>query len=283
MASPAKRRRPSCIPGLVLRGFAKGTRHDAATPELVDLRVTDDGLVLAEWRATGSAVYKVTAAGAVRVVLKADGAPSWRGLVVRCSCPDGQRHAASVDEAIVVCKHGDAALRSVMDPDGEAAVSRLVDAAAREAAEARLRQERELPGERARVEHALKHLSAAQLVDVISRRIQTFEGLEHAANLFADLPPPRALTCLRCKEEYDPALCQGKPCKVLHPSSETEWETSKKSWEVCRRCDATFDLNGIHSWAKNAIQDDGPYCFEGDHTTDPDLVEEEDWDAEYDD
>eukprot|EP00563_Minutocellus_polymorphus_P020753 CAMPEP_0197715744 /NCGR_PEP_ID=MMETSP1434-20131217/856_1 /TAXON_ID=265543 /ORGANISM="Minutocellus polymorphus, Strain CCMP3303" /LENGTH=70 /DNA_ID=CAMNT_0043299953 /DNA_START=29 /DNA_END=242 /DNA_ORIENTATION=- len=46
------------------------------------------------------------------------------------------------------------------------------------------------------------------------------------------------------------------------------WDTSKKSWEHCRRCGKDFALDGFHSWGKRRRDDpetEGPYCYETTH------------------
>ncbi|KAJ1461797.1 hypothetical protein M885DRAFT_611406 [Pelagophyceae sp. CCMP2097] len=192
MASPAKRRWPSCIPGLVLRAFGEDAHRGGVLTQWEIVMASSDKAKLVDLRVTEG--------------------------VVAADCHDGQRTAWTPDDRIAPhrCRHVVTALRSAVDPDGEAANARVLDAVARADTETRARQERELPGERARVEHALKHFSPAEVVKAISRRLQTFEGLALAAELFADLPPPRVrLRCLRCENKYDPALRgdDGKPCK----------------------------------------------------------------------
>ena len=73
-------------------------------------------------------------------------------------------------------------------------------------------------------------------------------------------------------------------CKIEHPDDccVTQWDGSKTSWSECKRCNKTFNLDGVHSWGRNAVDDDGAYCFQGQHTTDPNVIEEDgfDWDAD---
>jgi hypothetical protein len=68
---------------------------------------------------------------------------------------------------------------------------------------------------------------------------------------------------------------------VRHPCRETIWVTEDRSYEFCRRCEGSFELDGPVSWFGQAVEDVGPYCFEGDHTTDAYLVEGEIWGPEH--
>ena len=262
--------------------FTQGSRHQADVPELLTFEIRE-GAVEAEWRATGSSVYAVTARGEVRVSFDERGKPHYDGLKVRCSCPDGERQNASSDRSL--CKHAFAAIQSVVDPDADATIEGMRKAAAASRAEVEAAQDKELPGERDRVKNALAHLSSGEVVKYVARSLGTLEGLRAVARHV--FPPdtvaaPNVLRCLRCKEDYDPSFCGKNPCKVRHPFTRTEWDTSKKSWEYCRRCGATFNLWGAHSGGKRGVRDDGEYCFEGDHTTDPVVFSEENWeDPDY--
>ena len=57
-----------------------------------------------------------------------------------------------------------------------------------------------------------------------------------------------------------------------------EWNGSKISWYECRRCGNTFNCYDVHD-----VDDEGPWCFEGEHTTDRALVKCEGWDDDDDD
>ena len=148
-------------------------------------------------------------------------------------------------------------------------------------------QDEELPGERERVTNALDRLPPETIVRLLRDSLRSLDGLRAVASHV--LPPeaaptPNVLRCLRCDESFDPAFAGRKSCKVQHPDAcvHTDWESSKRSWDHCRRCDATFNLNGFHSWGRHNVSDDGEWCFEGEHTTDPRVVAEEKWDEDPD-
>lgn len=51
-------------------------------------------------------------------------------------------------------------------------------------------------------------------------------------------------------------------------AANTNWDTSKKSWQHCRQCDETFGLDGYHSSGKRRRDDpeeEGDYCYEVQH------------------
>lgn len=219
------------------------------------------------------------------------------GLRVRCSCPDGDRQWASSEKAgkLRVCKHATAALESVVDA---VAVAMAVKTGAARAAKLkkekvqragklvkeRAAQDKALPGERARIEHGLRNLPATEIVAHLQREIESLAGLRNLARIFGSgvMPAKQVLRCLRCDRDYDPHF--GTACKIQHPADccVTRWDGSKISWSECMRCNSTFDLDGVHSWGRNAVGDDGEYCFEGQHTTDAKVMQEDgfDWDAD---
>lgn len=253
--------------------FVAGSRHSAATPALKRFEVHDGGTVDVEWEATGSSVYSVSARGRVRVSFDERGRLRGEGLAVRCTCPDAARQSG-----VHLCKHAYAAIQSVVDPDADEKITELGAAARATAEAARAAQDVAMPGERKRVVNALAHLPPAEVVEFVRKAaLGSVEGLHAvAAYVFpADaVAAPNVLHCLRCDEDYDPALCGEKACRVLHPFTEEGWETSKMSWELCLRCDATFNVVG----RPRGIRDDGEYCFEGDHTADPVPFKQKGWD-----
>ena len=279
------------IPGLVPAAYRAGSFNTAPTPELVSATTTAAGVEF-EWQAKGSSVYSITASGSLRA--EGDG---FVGLKVECSCPDGQRQKlASLQRGtIIVCKHGFAALNSVQDPEAVAtavasAKRQKVEAAEREKQakqqqeEQRRLQEAEMPGERARIEYGLKSLSAQDVVKQLSTAAQRLDGLRHLSALFppSKMPTPSVQHCVRCDTDYDPQFASQRVCRVEHPhdACRTMWEGSKKSWQECSRCGKTFGCDGMHSWDRRAVEDQGEWCFEGEHTTDEAVVEDEGWDDE---
>jgi hypothetical protein len=151
----------------------------------------------------------VTAKGALRTNDEALGGVQLEALDVRCSCPDGvkQHLATAVGGKLHVCKHAAAALDSVLDHTMKA----------REAAQAKLREQHqlkqqallaaervkhdaEMPGERARIEHGLKNFEAETVVQLLRSGLGTLDGLRAAAVLFPRdvFPPPSIQHCRRC-------------------------------------------------------------------------------------
>lgn len=280
-----KRKRPrTVIPLLSDSHFCRGSRHDAPTPKLVDFDLRDDGAVTVEWRATGSSTYAVTARGKVCVTVDASGRVQRGGLDVQCSCPDGERQRSTTSS---LCKHAYAATQSVLDPDADDAIERLRSRAAAAARAVEAAQDTELPGERGRITNALDRLPPKEVVQLVRDSLRSIDGLRAiAAHIFPPeiAPAPNVLHCLRCDEDFDPAFAGRNACKMLHPDDfvKTCWDGSKKSWRHCRRCDANFHLDGFHSCGKQSMSDDGEYCFQGEHTTDPTVVAEEKWDEDPD-
>jgi len=90
--------------------YIAGSRHSANTPQLIRSEVNDDTSVDFEWQAVGSSIYRVTAKGMLT-------GSSIDAFKVVCSCPDGdrQRDASRISKKLYVCKHGKAALDSVID------------------------------------------------------------------------------------------------------------------------------------------------------------------------
>lgn len=286
------------MPGLVREACVAGSWHTAGTPDRIRSEV-DGTTVDFAWRAVGSSVYNVTAKGAVKVTgMTSDGLPifDYESFSVRCSCPDGERqHASSqATQRLYVCKHAKSSLDSVLDPSAIAELTiKAEEAAAKAKAEAERRatcekeqrtlQDRDMPGERERIEYGLSKRSDAAIVSMIKEATKTAEGLEALTKVFPKevMPPKKAVKCGRCGKEYDPQVASDTVCREEHPydRSRTMWDTSKKSWEHCRRCNKDFNLDGFHSWGKRKRddpEDEGPYCYETTH------VPEDEYDADND-
>ena len=260
-----------------------------------------------EWTAKGTRTYAIVAKGRLELTGWSQptpgyacrtAEPTFSGLAVRCSCPDGDRQLARsrASGKLYVCKHATVALESVVDDEavaemakkiakvreeGAQRATKLREEAARRAvklAAERAAQDKELPGERERVEHGLGKLSAEEIVRHLRTAIETTAGLRNVATIFGPgvMPVRQVLHCLRCDEDYDPQF--DTECRIEHPDSRTRWDGSKISWEECYRCEATFNLNGVHSMSRNSVQDAGEYCFQGQHTTDPDVIAEDGFD-----
>ena len=135
-----------------------------------------------------------------------------------------------------------------------------------------------------RIEHGLKKLPATEIVAHLHGRSKSLARLRNLARMFGSdvMPPKQTLRCLRCDQDYNPQF--DTACTIEHPYDcrVTRWDGSKISWSECMRCNSTFDLDGVHSWGRNAVGDDGEYCFEGQHTTDAKVMQEDafDWDAD---
>ena len=257
-----------------MKSYTVGSWHDAPTPTLVRSEVTAAAFDFA-WSASGSAVYSVTAKGAIRKSAAAPGGVRLEALEVQCTCPDGVRQLlmSHMGGKLCVCKHGAAALASVHDPavkshEAEAAKQRERQLAAEQAAASaeRAKQDAQMPGERARMEHALTNRSAEDVVDLLRSRLGTLDGLRAAAALFpADVfPPPSMRHCQRCGKDYDLHIPAQLVCKLDHPDGQvsTRWESSKRSYSECGTCGKTFDH---HGYGSEESDEDGAYCWQGEH------------------
>lgn len=125
--SHLRRQRDACIPGLVPQAYIEGSQYKAPTqPVLKTSRIDDTtGHCDFHWEAKGSTgdTYDIRATGKLELVVVGDsGGTVGRGLKVICSCPDGQRQAVApvTLQKMIVCKHGAAALLSVLDPEAMA-------------------------------------------------------------------------------------------------------------------------------------------------------------------
>lgn len=274
-----------CIPGLVPEAFTVMSRNQCSAPTLLSSSVKGRGTVDFKWEVSGSSVYEITAKGKLRLKEWKDRQPVYEGLIVKCSCPDGLRqHVANLqDGGTRVCKHGAAALNSVIDAAASARLQETKDAAIVEQQqkarkdvikleEQRQTQDSLLPGERERLEHGLTSRQPADIVAILLNKIESVEGLRAAAELFSreDMPPPVRRRCRRCRKTYDPQIPTQRICRVPHPEDMVcrEWEGSKQSWMECAACGKTFDLRGFFVNGKRRRDDpfdEGPYCFEGEH------------------
>ena len=238
----------------------------------------------AEWSAKGSNsnVYTITALGSYGRENKL------KDLSVTCSCPDGARREPQSrasfnhggNDRVSVCKHAYAALSSAVDK--KAALAVKTEKANRKKAKlkAQKRQDAELPGERERILHGFKHLGAEKVLSLLNEELESFDGLRRIIDIFDEnkMPKPQILHCLRCDEDFDENFSNSKSCVMHHPEecSETVWESSKKSYDYCSRCDNSFNADGFHSWGRNSVQEVN-HCFVGSHTTNPDVVAAENW------
>jgi hypothetical protein len=282
---------------LVTQAFTKGSRHKAPCPALKTSQVNEEsGEVSFEWEAAGSSggSYQIHAVGALQLDLDDRGNPVGRGLKVTCSCPDGKRQAAvSLKESkIVVCKHAASALESVLD-DGaqsryESNLARIkqerqevVSLKRQEEEQAKQEQDRQMPGERARIEYGLKALSRDEIHRQLEASCKTVEGLRALTTIFPEsiVPVPQTKYCVRCKKNYDGRYSEQKVCRLRHTHQlcHTEWDGSKVSWEHCYRCDGDF---GIPDFYRKSPYDVGEWCFQCEHTQDETLIEEEKWNAD---
>lgn len=298
-----RRRRPPCIPGLVPQAFVKGSRHSAPCPVLKSSEVEEEdgaGQCHFVWEAKGSSggSYEIKATGKLEMELDKHDKPVGRGLQVTCSCPDGERQAAAslTQNKIVVCKHGAAALESVLDEEaaerhGDDMLllrqERATEAERRRQEEERAAQEQErvMPGERARIEYGLSGaLSDQEIKKCLNDACKSVEGLRALAVVFPEscVPVPQTKYCVRCKEHYDERFQEQKVCRMEHPYEHcsTEWDGSKISWQHCYRCDGDFGVPDSYQRRRNAPYDVGEWCFQGEHTQDESLVEKENWDAD---
>lgn len=279
------------IPGLGSSAYTKGSWHSAPTPTLLRSEVRAAAFDF-EWSASGTKVYKVTATGAFRKSAAAPGGLQLQSLEVKCSCPDGEKQllASSTGGKLYVCKHGAAALRTVQDPAVtavEAAEAKIRDQqAAKEAAKLaaeratlaaklvaeHVKQEEQMPGERARIEYGLTKREAGDVVKLLLSGLRTVDGLRAAATLFppSAFPPPSIRHCRRCGADYDLNIPAQLACQLEHPEDHvrTHWEDSKHCYEECGKCGKTFNLQGYSDFGYRKRSDPtegGPYCWEGTH------------------
>lgn len=293
-----RRKRDHCIPGLVPQAFTRGSRHTAPVPTLDTAELDEEtGECNFKWEAKGSlGSYEITAVGRLIMEVDSYGKPVGRGLKVTCSCPDGQRQAAEAldQNRIIVCKHGTAALESVLDEEAIAQFQTNLIRLQRQREEkaskqkdleeaAKAEQERTMPGERSRIEYGLKAMTHDEIQKHLEDSCKTVEGLRCMAVLFPQsiMPSPQTKTCVRCHKKYDERYADQRVCRVEHPSEHcnTKWDGSKISWQHCYRCDNDFDVPDCY-YGRNRPYDSGKWCFEGEHTQDEAKIEEEEWNAD---
>lgn len=283
------------IPGLGTKSFAVGSWHSAATPTLLRSDVSATGFSF-EWSATGTQVYTVKASGALRQSAAAPGGTLAEALCCTCTCPDGARQALATETLgkLYVCKHGAAALNSVLDPavkaeeaTQEATQRQLAAQQAATLAAERVKQDAEMPGERARIEQGLTKRKAKEVVAPLFARLRTLEGLRAAVAFFPPefLPPPSTQHCRRCGMDYDVNIPSQLVCRVEHTYTEgsRRWEDSKHSYDECSKCGGAFNLDGYSSLGRRKRGDpvdSGPFCWEGAHkaSSEPDSDEDEEGD-----
>mmetsp|Transcript_43105 Transcript_43105/g.84703 ORF Transcript_43105/g.84703 Transcript_43105/m.84703 type:complete len:305 (+) Transcript_43105:111-1025(+) len=282
------------IPGLIRELYFAGSRHTASTPDLIRSNV-DGKAIDFEWKATGSDVYKVVANGLIDIIeWDREGMPRFDSdlFQVTCSCPDGARQRVTSNDSgkLYVCKHAKSALDSAIDASAAENVQSQKKARAAEASRKRAdrtaylenqreQQEKKLPGERDRIEHGLSKRSTDEIMNFLKESIATVDGLEALTKVFPveKMPVKKTTKCGRCKKEYDPSISSDQVCRMEHPYEKvgTEWDGSKKSWDHCRQCNKTFNLNGFHSWGKrgrNDPYDEGEYCYVDTHVPEEGYV-----------
>jgi hypothetical protein len=181
---------------------------------------------------------------------------------------------------IIACKHGAAALKLVQDPDAIAVAVAQAKHQKMERDEKHRLQDVQLPGEHECNDYRLKQLSAESVVNHLTSIAHSVDGLRQLAALFTErvMPKPSVRHCIRCDMDYDPQYCSKLACKVSHPEAVVSqcWIGSKKSWDECRQCRNTFNCCGMHGF----VDDEGPWCFKGEHTPDQAVVKEEGWDED---
>ena len=244
-----------------------------------------------------SSVYSVTATGSVVIQEWNDLGPrfDYSQFTVVCSCPDGSRQLDCSDsDTLYVCKHAKSALDSVCDPKATKSLQQTrKDKIARYKEEKaqreeylmdqRREQDKLFPGERERIDHGLSKRTDKEIAKLVKQSVQTVEGLEALVKLFPPsvMPAKKSIVCGRCKQVYDPQVQSDLICREEHPFDRvrTEWNGSKKSWDHCRRCDKTFNLNGFNTWGKRRRddpQEEGEYCYETTHVPQDEYNESKD-------
>ena len=94
-------------------------------------------------------------------------------------------------------------------------------------------QDRQMPGERARVEYGLEALSHEDIQRQLQASCKTVQGLRALTVIFPEsvMPAPQSKYCVRCHKNYDERYPDQKVCRVEHPFDfcHTEWDGSKIS------------------------------------------------------
>ncbi len=257
------------IPGLTRECFVKQSHNSAPTPKLVSFDVKNDTFAFT-WIASGSlGDYEISARGSI----------ASRRWSCDCSCPDGERQQSSSNQfgRVHVCKHGEAALMSVLDKEAEKRKLEESQKRARIAESIKMEQERVLPGERARIEKILKMMTAQEIEQHLRKALQSScESLKVLGALF----PAEECTasyCFKCKQLV--LKSQQPTCRVRHENTETRWEGSKKSFQECMDCGKCFGYNGYYNGDE---LDEGSYCYQGSHVFTEQGGEDDDDDEEED-
>ena len=134
-----------------------------------------------------------------------------------------------ISKKLYVCKHGKAALDSVIDTatqdKSNAERKQRAPKAAHKGAEQhqkyleeqRTIQNRDMPGERERIEYGLSKRSDRDIVNLIKGASKTVEGLEALTKIFPKevMPTKRTVICGRCEKEYDPQVSGDNVCREV--------------------------------------------------------------------
>lgn len=127
-------------------------------------------------------------------------------------------------------------------------------------------------------------MTEKEIVKHVQNKMDTLEGLQALAGLFdpSVMPEPEPRHCVRCRKSYDPRYASVNLCRMEHPYHRVrhEWMGSKRSWDHCERCDKDFNVSGFHYGERNAPEDEGEWCFVGEHTQDEEMVMDEEWEEE---
>lgn len=268
------------FPGLVKEAYKSGSNNRAHTPKLISLLQRDDGKIDAFWQALGSAgdTYSIRAGGSITKT-EANGKLHYSGLNVSCDCIDAKKKSNCGSN--LLCKHAFAALNSVIDHACTASTAAQIHEMQQEMALKKQRleqeaplireeQEKKFPGERDRILYGLSVLPAEDIVKLLLTAITTADGLRACAAIFipAVLPNKQIVTCTRCKEVWD--LQYPGKCRISHVDGNTEWDTSKISFEVCGRCGEkhSFSYDNNNRNDHTSFNEEESWCFDGTHTLD---------------
>jgi hypothetical protein len=121
------------------------------------------------------------------------------------------------------CKHVARCLRTVIDPEAEVAVERAKSAKLAAELEVKQAQDTELPGERERLQYALKKLSAGEVVEHLMSHMRSgVDELRAVAKVFSasEFPARQTQHCYRCDKDFDTRY--EPECAMPHPASSVE-------------------------------------------------------------
>ncbi|CRK94958.1 CLUMA_CG008446, isoform A [Clunio marinus] len=253
----------------------------------------EDGRIInANWSVKGTSTYILTLKCKTLQNIQPSHA-KWDNFVITCSCPDGKNRRK------LICKHAHKCLTTVVDTTLEAEQkkiaeeerkkwekvfkeeaekeAKIVKEKAKKRRELAIEQELALPGERKRILRGLDTIKRMNFREfVLEKCNESVESLEHLSKLFPEslLPKISDLTtkCERCKKFFAPTNNTEKSCQKDHPYSSVR-STGKYEY-FCRRCECNFYCPDYGL----GFSDCEDPCFEGMHTTDKKLVEEEYWD-----